>query len=101
MKPNKESGTTLDMLRVLSLKSNNSKDFITYQYEWKSGNHGPYEAYIPKGQTNRLGLKVGYLYRIETSKINGIYNWVSSVQLEMKPVELEKTKTILEEFFYE
>lgn len=65
------------------------------------GTHGPYEAFIPKGQTDRLQLKVGYLYRIKTAKIKGNYNWVSAVQLEWKPVEIKETRTRLEEFFDE
>lgn len=33
---NKEHGTALDMLRVLSIRQSGTRDYITYQYEWKS-----------------------------------------------------------------
>lgn len=54
---NKEHGTILDRLVVIKIWSDNKKDYIRYIYSHDSGEHGPYTAYVPKGQIVRLGLQ--------------------------------------------
>lgn len=54
---NRTEGTTLDRLVVIKIWSDNKQDFIRYIYSHESGEHGPYTAYVPKGQIARLGLQ--------------------------------------------
>lgn len=69
MKDNKENGTILDRLKVIKLGSNKYSDLVEYVYSHHSGDHGPYQAYIPRGQVKALELKEGLMYRIKTVKI--------------------------------
>lgn len=66
----RETGTTLNNLKVISLGQNSKHDLIAYTYRHESGEHGPYQAFVPRGNIERLGLEAGKMYRIRTAKIN-------------------------------
>lgn len=97
---NRENGTILDRLLVIKIWSDNKQDFIKYIYSHDSGEHGPYTAYVPKGQIARLGLKEGSMYRIVTKKTNGRYHWISATQLKKVTSIIERKDHFTRRVFY-
>jgi hypothetical protein len=98
---NKTNGTTLNQLKVLKIGQNSKSDTIVYTYEHLSGTHGPYSAYVPKGNLEKLGIKVGKMYRVRTAKVNGKYHWVSAVELRRETIvnEVPRNQEIDRRFF--
>lgn len=54
---NNKKGVVLDKLKVIQVWSDSFKGNIRYYFEHNTGEHGPYEAYIPKGQAKALRLQ--------------------------------------------
>ena len=97
----RDNGTTLNNLKVLKIGQNSKHDTIVYVYAHESGEHGPYNAFIPRGNLERLGIKVGNIYRVRTAKIHGHYCWVQATVLKREVIyrEVSEKSVGIDQFF--